>query len=736
MSPESNALVLEISKQDNALKMGLFEQRELISTLRHFNQHPISFAETGRLCQEITSALNKSNKQSCVGEDLIKGLTKAGQLLWNHLLSRPIKEKLRAAKASDLILSLDEELINIPWELLYDGTNFLCLNFNLGRLVRTKKEAEPAVYRSHGPGALRMLILANPTNDLKAAYQEGLNIKNQFDRKRNTVRIDFKSTYIDRLYLKKNMYDYDILHFAGHCEHETGNPKNSGWVLGDGRFTIQDILAMGQGLSLPSLIFCNACHSAASIDNLMDADYQERSYNLASAFLFSGVRHYIGTIRRIEDPVSLTFAKEFYTQLILGKSVGECIRLGRLSLIKEYGIYSIDWANYLLYGDPNFVLFRPSITRPPEAWKIDIARFKKRLRKLSLAVIFAIFCILLARWLPTLNPSAYILFLRTQRLYTQGNNQEVILLSSRITKADPLFLAAYPLLADAYQRLGNKEAALKKYFDYIFYSEKKGDKKNLASSYNAVGWFYHQQGDALKAFDFYQKALALSRNTNDKLNEAVAERRLAVWYIDKKDYTSALELLTKSSEINRQRQHIYEHKYNLACDYFDIGLVFANKNDFGAAKEFYEKSRLLFERLKIKNELSDCYFNLGEIYLFEKQYQKAQENYTAGLEIDQLQDNKMSLAGDYNMLGELYLEMDNPKEAENYFNRAVALSGQINAKQELAAAFYNLGQLYKKASKKAKARQYLRQAQEIYSAVNPSLYQEIKNELTEERPFR
>jgi tetratricopeptide (TPR) repeat protein len=728
---ESNALVLEILRQDNMLAMSVFEQKELAQTIRHYSQLPISFTEINKLCQEAISILNKTTKKGTLESSAINALKKTGQLLWDQLLARIVKDRLRTTIIKDLVLSIDEKLIHIPWELLYTGEEFLCLKFNLGRLVRTKDEIRPPQYRSPA-GTPKMLILANPTDDLKSAYLEGVYIKNQFDRRRNEISIDFKSTYIDTLYVKKNLRDYDIVHFAGHCEYDTDNPKNTGWVLSNGRFTTSDILTLGQSLPLPSLIFSNACQTAKAITDLMDTDYQEKNYSLASAFLFSGVRHYIGTTRKIEDAISLAFAKEFYTQLIKGASVGECIRLGRLRLIKEYGITAISWATYLLYGNPNFILFRPKPKPQILKFKRKVSLYKKPILKLALAAFIISICIYLYMWLPTVNPNIYALFLRSRNLFLKGKNEEVISLCNRIIEKAPKFLAVYPLLADTYQRLGRKDEALKYYFEYALYSEKKQDKNNLASAYKGIGWIYHLQGEYSKAFDFYNQAITSSRKNKDKLNEATALRKLAVWYIDKEDYDKALELLTKSSEINRERQYIYDHRYNLACDYFDIGLVFANKDDFVAAKEFYTKSAALFEKLKLKNELSDCYFNLGELYLFEKQYQKALDYYMQGLKIDQIQENKLSIASDYNMIGELYVEMDNLDEAERFFKQSVLISKEINAKPELAAVYYNLGLLYKKRGKKDKAREYFKQAQEIYALmVDTPDYQELKKELLE-----
>ena len=707
-----SVLVLEILRQADTLKMGVFESRELAPTLRHYSQCSVSFPEIEKLYREILLILSRANKGGNLEHSALNNFKKTAQLLWDHLLTGPVKNKLKSSTGKGLVLCIDEELINIPWEILYTGDDFLCLKFNLGRLIRTRDQPPALEYRSLA-NKLKMLILANPTNDLKSSYLEGSYIKNQLDKKRSEIGVDFKSTNISTLYVKKNLRDYDVVHFAGHCEFDQNNPKNAGWQLSDGILTTEDIHTLGQALSLPSLVFSNACYSD----------------NLASAFLFSGVRHYIGTIRRIEDPVSLVFANEFYAQLTCGKSIGECMRLARLRLIKEYGIASICWVSYLLYGDPGFVLFKAKVK--PRIQKIGkkTPAFKNRFRRFSLAASVVAICAGIYLWLPTVNPDSYILFFKSRNLFSKGESREVISLCSRIIKKDPFFLDAYPMLADTYQRLGDKNNALKYYFEYAMYSQKRQDQKNLASAYIGLGWVYHLYGEYQKAFDFYNKAVEFAASGKDKLNEARALRKLAVWHTDKGENGQALELLMRSSEINRERQNIYGHKYNLACDYFDIGLVFINKEDYVTAEEFYAKSRRLFEKLKLSNELSDCYFNLGEICLFEKEYLKAQDYYTKGLRIDQLHGNKLNLAGDYNMIGELCLAMDNSAEAEKYFNQAASLAKEINSPLELAAACSNLGHLHKNNGHKNKAREYFRQAQEIYHSIDVSRYQEIKQEL-------
>jgi len=106
---------------------------------------------------------------------------------------------------------------------------------------------------------------------------------------------------------------------------------------------------------MPSLIFSNACQSART--DAWESEGAEASFGLANAFLYAGVRHYIGTFWEIRDQSGSDFALEFYRHIFSGKSVGEAVKEGRQSLTEKYGQDSVSWAAYLLYGDPRFSYF-------------------------------------------------------------------------------------------------------------------------------------------------------------------------------------------------------------------------------------------------------------------------------------------------------------------------------------------------------------------------------------------
>ena len=733
---EHNNWILEISYKDKLLSMSLYE-KELVCPIRSVSTIAVNFSRIESLHNEIIAIVNRANRKRVLDNDSISEFKKNAQFLYDILLTRQIKNQLSSLGSVNLILSLDQRLITIPWELLFDGKDFLCLKFNLSRSIQMQNPEIMPEYRSI-QAKPRMLVLANPTGDLKSAYQEGVYIKNYLVKK-DKIKVDFKSQDIDSNYLRQNLREYDIVHFAGHCEYDTANSGDSAWVLSDGEFSAREFLALGQSISFPSIIFANACQSAHSANSLLDSQTQSNVFGFAQAFLFAGVRHYLGSFWRIEDDFSWEFAEEFYNQLVNSKPIAEAVRLARLRLFRKYGISAVAWAGYVLYGDPAFVLFKTHLASELRLSRkvkqgIHAAKFRmpvfsgKKLVFLSLALAVLVLGVALVNRLPTLNPNAYMLFSKAAKLYTEGDNNEAIGLLNQTIKENALYLSAWRLRGDVYFRLGKFHEALSDYFDYARFSEKRRQYRHLATAYIKIAWTYHMWGDYKRSQEFYQKALDLSKSRKDKLNEADALARMAVWYIDKGDNESAFSLLMKSSEINRGRQRNPEHRFNLACDYFNIAFLYFDRDDYIAAKDFFNKSKQIFQGLGAVPELSDYYFDMGEIAFFEKKYDLALDFYQKGLALDKKLNHRFNLSSDYWMLGEFFWETGKLKQAEEYFKEAISLCREIDNKPVLAGVYYDLGLMYKEMGRSQDAEEYLAQALRLYKNIDTPDYQEVQQE--------
>ncbi len=343
---------LEISRENRRIKISAYERlSDDEKTIRHYEFKDICDDDLNKMCASVVELLNSTNQNGKINTQTLKELQSAGQLLYDSLLTVNVKKKLTATDAENLIISIDDHLVQIPWEIMFDGSSFLCQRFNMGRVVSTgQRTSDPAVRTIAKP--MKMLVIADPRGDLEASYREGVRLRDTLDHSQDTVEVHLRSSTVDVEFLKGTLRDYDVLHYAGHADYDIANPSDSGFLMQDGRLKASDIINMIGPSPLPSLVFSNACKSGHTDMWKVGEDYETEIYGLANAFLLAGVQHYIGTFWDVQDEPSLYFSIDFYKELIDGAMVGEAVRKARLRLIERYGEDTVIWASYMLYGDP------------------------------------------------------------------------------------------------------------------------------------------------------------------------------------------------------------------------------------------------------------------------------------------------------------------------------------------------------------------------------------------------
>lgn len=346
---------LEVTREDQRLKLSAYEQRRgESSTVRHYEETTLSIDGINQRCQEIVEILNKANRSGRISRETLTKLRAIGQVFSDELFTPEVKQKLDQTSADHLVIAMDDQLVQIPWELLHDGQQFLCQRFAMGRLVKTRQSLPASAKPRHLARPLKMLVLADPKKDLKGAYVEGQRVVARMDQDSAVINASLRSDGITPGYIKEKIRNFDIIHFAGHSDYDAENPAESGWRLSEGRFRAADIHKMAGTAAMPALIFANACQSARTEEWGIVDTIQDDIFGLANAFVLAGVKHYIGTFWEILDEPSSRFAEEFYHQVLSGQSVGEALRKARQALILKYGEETIVWGSYLLYGDPTY----------------------------------------------------------------------------------------------------------------------------------------------------------------------------------------------------------------------------------------------------------------------------------------------------------------------------------------------------------------------------------------------
>jgi class 3 adenylate cyclase/CHAT domain-containing protein/tetratricopeptide (TPR) repeat protein len=345
-------LEMDLTREGNNLKVtSLVLTGKESGSLRPYEEMQVSMDKIEERSQEVISVLNRANTRGRVSKEILAKLRDVGSVLFDNLLTTRAKEVIRATEVEDLIFNIDDTLVHIPWELLYDGEQFLCQKFNMGRIVKTKHSVVNIRTRVLSL-PLKMLILSDPRGDLKNAFDEGRRVREEMDKSPALVNANQRSGQISADYIMEKLRNFDMVHYAGHADYDTDNPSNSGWLLEGGKFTSTDIMKLVGGRPLPAMVFSNACQSGQTEEWKLGDKYSEQIYGLANAFLLAGVQHYIGTFWEVLDEPSARFAEKFYQNMIDGTPIGEALRMARQFLIREYGEDTIVWASYMLYGDP------------------------------------------------------------------------------------------------------------------------------------------------------------------------------------------------------------------------------------------------------------------------------------------------------------------------------------------------------------------------------------------------
>lgn len=307
--------------------------------------------------------------------DISGELRRIGETFFLQFFPEAIQKRLRDNDHGFLFLHLDHSLRNIPWGLLHDGNCFLADKFYIGKNVSGYWRDTARAERDR----LRVLIIADPTEDLEWARLEGEGLFDSLSAEISPDLLDvhfLAGSRITKLGLLNAIKDRDIIHYTGHLYYHP-NQEESGWLLADNKvLRAREIEKSGCS---PFLVFSNSCLSSPMSINTNGAngangangsDIPEvfRFNDMAAAFLKAGIGNYIGTNWEIEDnDKTLEFSLNFYRSILEGKSVGEALYEARSQARHTYSSGDITWANYVLHGNPMARIFRQGKRRTFDA---------------------------------------------------------------------------------------------------------------------------------------------------------------------------------------------------------------------------------------------------------------------------------------------------------------------------------------------------------------------------------
>ena len=288
-------------------------------------------------------------------------MARFGTALARLLLPASVGDGLKTMQRRPLVVVHDAEGSRIPWETLRIGDVHPALEGGLTRRYASDALTVARWRAQHDNGRkLQVLMVADPTLDLPGAAEEGAALGRILRAGGADVEL-LSGTSATREALLRAIGSgrHDVLHYAGHGFFDPADPGRSGLVCAG-----QEILCgsdLGQLGHLPTLVFFNACEAARVRKPRPPARSRlfafRRSTSVAEAFLAGGVANFLGTHWPVGDQAALAFSTCFYRELLDGSPLGNCVLDARKRVL---ALESIDWADYVLYGNFDAAVGRPN----------------------------------------------------------------------------------------------------------------------------------------------------------------------------------------------------------------------------------------------------------------------------------------------------------------------------------------------------------------------------------------
>jgi CHAT domain-containing protein/pimeloyl-ACP methyl ester carboxylesterase len=294
-----------------------------------------------------------------------------GRNFANVFLPAEVCTVLESMKERHLVIVHDTPSARVPWETMTINDWSPAIEAGLSRrYLADNLPIATWLEERRLSQMLKLLLIVNPTEDLDGADVEGDRIQ----------QLAGTSAAIEVTSLRKGAAtkaailsalrsgSYDLVHYAGHAYFDPQRPGQSG-LLCAGKDVLRGVDLTGL-TNLPAVVFFNACEAArvrgarpatekpAKVaktgKEIKPASKQiAESAGVAEALMRGGIGNYLSTYWPVNDQAAATFAETFYHTILTGSSIGVALQAGRKAV---FDLRQRDWADYILYGNSDFVL--------------------------------------------------------------------------------------------------------------------------------------------------------------------------------------------------------------------------------------------------------------------------------------------------------------------------------------------------------------------------------------------
>ena len=228
---------------------------------------------------------------------------------------------------------------------------------------------------------------------------------------------------------------------------------------------------------------------------------------------------------------------------------------------------------------------------------------------------------------------------------------------------------------------------------------------------NQLGQAHQSIREFDKAKFYFQQAINLSGELDDKRSEAEALFNLGNVYLDLREFKQARLLFKKSLDLQTQ----IGDRRNSAANYHMLGYVAQELREYGESRQNYQQALAIEIEFGDRYEQARTYHQLGRVAQELREYGEARQNYQQALTIFAEFDDRYSQAAQYQNLGIVAQELREYGEARQNYQQALAIKIEFGDPYSQASTYGRLGLLAEAENNFTEAGQNLLQALKIFA---------------------
>jgi len=240
--------------------------------------------------------------------------------------------------------------------------------------------------------------------------------------------------------------------------------------------------------------------------------------------------------------------------------------------------------------------------------------------------------------------------------------------------------------------------------------------------FKGVTCFYSGLYD--QALAYYKESLALKQVFFGEVsfNVDYSYYNIGLVYQNKEEYNKAMEYYLKCIDI---RIALFGQKHGeVAIVYNQIGNIHKDKNEYAEAMEYYIKALKIRQELYGENSIQAAasYNNIGGLYYLKNEFDLALEYFLKAFQIRKaiLGENDIRVGYGYNNVGAIYYEKTDYTMALEYYLKALKIAIDLTGDNslEVASRYHNIGNAYRGLKQNELAIEYYTKALQIRKQLN------------------